>query len=132
MAVFEFDDPVTRTMRYLNRFYPGQVVREEPDYEDYDKDALLILVRDGGGSGEYAHQLQDVRLTFEVRSGSQREAAQVANRVDALVRDWTFREGGVYYRGGFSRPLYQPEPERRIPAYVWTVNLAFRGHPLTI
>lgn len=132
MAVFEFDDPVTRTMRYLNRFYPGQVVREEPDYEDYDKDALLILVRDGGGSGEYAYQLQDVRLTFEVRSGSQREAAQVANRVDALVRDWTFREGGVYYRGGFSRPLYQPEPERRIPAYLWTVNLAFRGHPLTI
>lgn len=132
MAVFEFDDPVTLAMRYLNGFYPGRVSREEPDYEEYDKDALLILVRDGGGSGEYAYQLQDVRLTVEVRSGSQSEAAKVANRVDALVRDWTFREGGVYYRGGFSRPLYQPEPERRIPAYLWTVNLAFRGHPLTI
>lgn len=132
MVVFEFGDPVTRAMKYLSGFNLGRVAREEPDYDDYDQDALLILVRDGGGSGEYAYQLQDVRLTLEVRSGSQREAAQVANRVDALVRDWTYREGGVYYRGAFSRPLYQPEPERRIPAYVWTVNLSFRGHPLPI
>jgi hypothetical protein len=132
--VFQFDDPVSAAVRYLDSFGLGEVEREEPDGFDYESGGVLILVRDGGGSGEYAHQLSDVRLTFDVRSGveRQREAAEAASLVDALVRDWPYRAGGVYYRGALSRPMYSPEADRRIPAYVWTVNLSFRGHPLSV
>lgn len=126
-----FDDPVTAAIDYLEP-YVRRVVGGEPDGKDYDPDELIVIVEDGGGSGEYAHQLSDVRLTFDVRSGNRSEASAEASRVDALVRDWSFRAPGVYYRGALSRPTFQPEADRRIPAYVWTVNLTFRGHELTI
>ena len=130
--VFQFDDPVSRAVRYLNGFGLWDVEREEPD--GYTYDGVLVLIHDGGGAGEYSRQLSDTRLTFDVRAGPerQRDAAEAASLVDALVRDWSYREGGVYYRGALSRPTFSPEADRRLPAYVWTVNLAFRGRPLSM
>lgn len=129
--VSAFDDPVVRAVEYLSS-YVRRVVAGEPDGSDYDQDELIVIVQDGGGAGEYAYQLSDTRLTFEVRAGDRGLAAETATLVDALIRDWPYRAGGVYYRGALSRPTFSPEADRRIPAYVWTVNFAFRGHPLTI
>lgn len=129
--VSAFDDPVVRAVEYLSS-YVRRVVAGEPDGSDYDPDELIVIVQDGGGAGEYAYQLSDTRLTFEVRAGDRGLAAETATLVDALIRDWPYRAGGVYYRGALSRPTFSPEADRRIPAYVWTVNFAFRGHPLTI
>ncbi|MFJ3030948.1 hypothetical protein ACIP5Z_01695 [Rothia terrae] len=127
---YQFDDPVSLAFEYLSEYYPGKIAREEP--EPYDAERLLIIIKDGGGNGVYAHQLTDVRLTFEVRSGDQREAARVASEVDALIRDWSYRKPGVYFRDQLTRPQYMPEPDRRIPAYIWTAVLAFRGHQLNL
>lgn len=129
--VSAFDDPVVRAVEYLSS-YVRRVVAGEPDGSDYDPDELIVIVQDGGGAGEYAYQLSDTRLTFEVRAGDRGLAAETATLVDALIRDWPYRAGGVYYRGALSRPTFSPEADRRIPAYLWTVNFAFRGHPLTI
>lgn len=129
--VSAFSDPVIRAVSYL-RPYVRRVEGGEPDGKNYDPDELIVIVQDGGGSGEYAYQLSDARLTFEVRCGDRQEAAEAASLVEALVRDWPYRESGVYYRGALSRPTFSPEADRRLPAYVWTVNLAFRGHPLSI
>ena len=129
--VSAFDDPVVRAVEYLSS-YVRRVVAGEPDGSDYDPDELIVIVQDGGGAGEYAYQLSDTRLTFEGRAGDRGLAAETATLVDALIRDWPYRAGGVYYRGALSRPTFSPEADRRIPAYVWTVNFAFRGHPLTI
>ncbi|WP_206064431.1 hypothetical protein [Rothia koreensis] len=130
-VVSAFDDPVVAAVRYL-RPYVRRVEGGEPDGKDYDPDELIVIVQDGGGAGEYAYQLSDTRLTFEVRSGDRGLAADTATLVDALIRDWPYRSGGVYYRGALSRPTFSPEADRRIPAYVWTVNLSFRGHSLSV
>lgn len=130
-VVSAFNDPVAAAIEYLTP-YVRRVEGGEPDGKDYAPDELIVIVQDGGGGGEYSHQLSDTRLTFEVRAGDRGLAADTASLVDALIRDWPYRAGGVYYRGALSRPTFSPEPERRIPAYLWTVNLAFRGHPLTI
>lgn len=129
--VSAFDDPVVAAVRYLKP-YVRRVEGGEPDGKDYDPEELIVIVQDGGGAGEYAYQLSDTRLTFEVRSGDRGLAADTATLVDALIRDWPYRAGGVYYRGALSRPTFSPEADRRIPAYVWTVNLSFRGHSLSV
>lgn len=130
-VVSAFDDPVVAAVRYLRPYVP-RVEGGEPDGKDYDPNELIVIVQDGGGVGEYAYQLSDTRLTFEVRSGNRSEASETASLVEALIRDWPYRAGGVYYRGALSRPTFSPEADRRIPAYVWTVNLSFRGHPLSV
>lgn len=127
--VWRFPDAAARAVRFLRASGFPRTFQEEPD--GWDADSLLVLVQGAGGSGVYSHQLSDVRLTVEVRSGDQGEAAEAASTLEALLRDWPNREPGVYYRGTMSSPQYDPEPDRRIPAYRWTVVLSFRGSPLS-
>ncbi|MDO4919945.1 hypothetical protein [Kocuria sp.] len=126
MAEFVFESPVTLAYRYLNGFYPGRVAREDepPGYKPAD---LLIIVKSGGGAGVNHRQLSDARLSFEVRCADERTAEHTADRVHALLRDWPWRSDCVARTGTHGLPAWDPEPDRRIPAFTWTMEITFKS-----
>ena len=126
MAEYVFESAVTLAYRYLNGFYPGKVAREDepPGYKPTD---LLILIKAGGGAGVNRHQLADTRLTFEVRCADERAAETTANRVHALLREWPWRSDHVARTGVQGMPAWDPEPDRRIPAFTWTMEITVKS-----
>lgn len=117
--------------RYLLPFFPeGYLVTEEPDGEEYDKDQLLVIIKDGGQSGPRYYTFWDCLTTVEVRHASRGEALQVARKVDALLRGVSVPN--VMYISSLGGPAYDPDEERRIPAYTWTVEHRIRGESTQI
>lgn len=127
---YVFGDPVLYAIEFL-KHHGFNALAEEPDFTDYDTAETVVLVQDGGGSGVRVEEISRSLLTFEVRAKSRGEASEVASRVEALVRSvWEQEVPGIYYKGALGRPAWSPEIDRRIPAYIWTVEIWFRGEPL--
>lgn len=126
-GLFAFEDPVTVVYQHVAGLDVGRVEREEPD--DWNRDQLLILLKDAGGDGVFAHQWQDARVTVEVRHRSHSAAADAASYLESAIRAMEYEVHGLRYLGATSRPTYWPLAEERIPAYTWTVLLRIKGHP---
>lgn len=122
-------DPVLRARAFLKRYFPRVEIRVPTGW---DWRSTLVVVRDGGGSGEYDRVLSDARLTVEVSDPSVGVASTVARQVLALLREWPRIESGVYFRAEAGRPAYFPDDETGTPLYTFTVNLAFKHVPAVI
>lgn len=92
---------------------------------------VFLKIVDTGGAGAYSIALEDVRLTVEVWAASRGLASEVARTVYGLLRSWPEQDGRVKWRGTVGRPQFYPD-ETRIPRYVLTVGLAFRGEVVNI
>ena len=94
--------------------------------------STLIVLRDGGGAGEYDRVLSDARLTGEVSDPSVKVASDTTRRVLAVLHEWPRLESGVYFRSEAGRPAYFPDDETGTPLYTFTVNLAFKHVPAVV
>ena len=122
-------DPVLRARAFLKGYFPRVEIRVPPGW---DWRSTLVVIRDGGGSGEYDRVLSDARLTVEVSDPSIGVASTVARQVLALLHEWPRIESGVYFRTEAGRPAYFPDDETGTPLYTFTVNLAFKHVPAVI
>lgn len=122
-------DPVLRARAFLKGYFSRVEIRVPPGW---DWRSTLVVVRDGGGSGEYDRVLSDARLTVEVSDPSVGVASKVARQVLALLHEWPRIESGVYFRAEAGRPAYFPDDETGTPLYTFTVNLAFKHVPAVI
>lgn len=108
----------------------GTLVTEEPDGEDYDKDELLVILKDGGQSGPRFYTFWDCLTTVEVRHKSRAVALETARKVDGLLRGLQIPNAS--YISSLGNPTYSPDEERRIPAYSWTVEHRVRGESVQV
>lgn len=122
-------DPVLRARAFLKRYFE-RVEMQVP--HSWPWKSTLIVLRDGGGAGEYDRVLSDARLTVEVSDPSVKVASDTARRVLALLHEWPRLESGVYFRSEAGRPAYFPDDETGTPLYTFTVNLAFKHVPAVI
>lgn len=122
-------DPVLRARSFLKRYFE-RVEMQVP--HDWLWKSTLVVLRDGGGAGEYDRVLSDARLTVEVSDPSVKVASDTARRVLALLREWPRIESGVYFRAEAGRPAYFPDDETGTPLYTFTVSLAFKHVPAVI
>lgn len=124
-TVVVFPDPVERAIGYLSTFFPLETwISQDVPADRADE---MIIVTDTGGAGVYDHVFDETRLTVDVWAKDSPRASEIARTVYALLRAWQEQEPGVYRRQGWSRPRYFPDDETRIPRYVMTVQLSFRG-----
>lgn len=117
-------DPVLRARTFLRRYF-SRVEVQVPSGWPWRE--TLIVLRDGGGAGEYDRVLTDARLTVEVSSPRIADASLTARRVLGLLREWPHLERGVYWRYPASSPAYFPDDDTGTPLYTFTVNLAFKS-----
>lgn len=122
-------DPVLRERSFLKRYFE-RVEIQVP--RDWPWKSTLVVLRDGGGAGEYDRVLSDARLTVEVSDPSVKVASDTARQVLALLREWPRIESGVYFRAEAGRPAYFPDDETGTPLYTFTVSLAFKHVPAVI
>lgn len=122
-------DPVLRARSFLKRYFE-RVEMQVP--RDWPWKSTLVVLRDGGGAGEYDRVLSDARLTVEVSDPSVKVASDTARQVLALLREWPRIESGVYFRAEAGRPAYFPDDETGTPLYTFTVSLAFKHVPAVI
>lgn len=122
-------DPVLRARSFLKRYFE-RVEIQVP--HDWPWKSTLVVLRDGGGAGEYDRVLSDARLTVEVSDPSVKVASDTARQVLALLREWPRIESGVYFRAEAGRPAYFPDDETGTPLYTFTVSLAFKHVPAVI
>lgn len=115
-------DPVLRARAFLKLYFPRVEIRVPHQWPWQEQ---LIVLRDGGGSGEYSRVLSESRLTVEVSDPSVAKASLAAREVLALLRSWQDMEEGVYWRSEVSRPAYFPDDDTGTPLYTFTVSLAF-------
>ena len=120
-----FPDPVARAIAWLGKFFPLStwISQDEPANRANE----MIIITDTGGAGVYDVVFDETRLTVDVWAQDSVRASEMARTVYALLRAWPGQERDVYMRRGWSRPRYFPDDETRIPRYVLTVQLAFRG-----
>lgn len=117
--------PVTEAYKYLDKLHPGLVEREDlPD--NYAPSDTLILIRSGGGRGLHSTMVWGARLSFEVRAETSSEAEQLALMVEAELRNWEKANDYVYLAGTHGVPTWDPDPERRVPAYTWSMEFNFK------
>lgn len=117
---------VSRAYRYFSKNLPGVVVEREEEPTEYDPVKPLLIIKSAGGAGSHHHQLLNARLTFETRANTMREAEQIAYQVELLARTWETVEDRVYLRST-GLPVWNPEPDRHIPAYTMTFDYDFKG-----
>lgn len=122
-------DPVLRARAFLKGYFSRVEIRVPPGW---DWKSTLVVIRDGGGGGEYDRVLSDARLTVEVSDPSVGVASTVARQVLALLHEWPRMESGVYFRAEAGRPAYFPDDDTGTPLYTFTVNLAFKHVPAVI
>lgn len=123
--VIRFPDPFEACRDFLKEATGHPTGFARPD--DYTaRSGPFIRIEDTGGAGVYGIAFEDVRLTVEVYAGSRGQASDIARTVYALLRQWERLDARVKWRGTVSRPQFYPD-DTRIPRYVLTVNLAFRG-----
>lgn len=122
-------DPVLRARAFLKLYFPRVEIRVP---HGWDWKSTLVVLRDGGGSGEFDRVLSDARLTVEVSDPSVAVASRVAREVLALLHEWQHLEAGVYFRAEAGRPAYFPDDDTGTPLYTFTVNLAFKHVPAVI
>lgn len=122
-------DPVLRARAFLKGYFSRVEIRVPPGW---DWKSTLVVIRDGGGAGEYDRVLSDARLTVEVSDPSVKVASDTARQVLALLREWPRIESGVYFRAEAGRPAYFPDDETGTPLYTFTVSLAFKHVPAVI
>lgn len=125
MTTATYTPPVTRAYTYLNQKFPGIVEREHPP--DDNPGTELIIIKSAGGIGHHSHQLLNARLTFETRAPTAEAAEALAYRVHEAIRQWQWEEDRVYLVGRLGVPVWDPEPDERIPAYTWTAEFNFKG-----
>lgn len=120
-----FPDPVARAIAYLSPYFSLDTwISQDVPADRADE---MIIITDTGGAGVYDHVFDETRLTVDVWATDSVRASEMARTVYALLRAWPGQERDVYMRRGWSRPRYFPDDETRIPRYVLTVQLAFRG-----
>lgn len=130
MQVFRFPDPYQAARDYLKATTGHEVGYTLPgDYTEASDPFLRIT--DTGGAGVRDVVIEDVRLTVDVWAPARGQASEIARTVYAVLQRWPYQDPGVYWRGTVSRPQYYPD-ETRIPRYVLTVSLAFRGEPVEV
>lgn len=122
-------DPVLRARAFLKAFFPRVEIQVPPGWA---WKSTLVVLRDGGGSGEYDRVLSDARLTVEVSDPSVRVASETARKVLALLHEWPRIESGIYFRSEAGRPAYFPDDETGTPLYTFTVSLAFKHVPAVV
>lgn len=124
--VASFTAPVTRAYLYFSQHLPDVVVEREEEPTEYEPSEPLLIIKSAGGGGVHTHQLMNFRLTFDVRAATMREAEELAYKIEALAREWEWGEERVYLRSP-GVPAWNPEPERRIPAFTMTFDYDFKG-----
>ena len=72
-------DPILRARSFLKRYFP-RVEMQVP--HGWTWRSTLIVLRDGGGAGEYDRVLSDARLTVEVSDPSVKVASGLAPTKD--------------------------------------------------
>lgn len=122
-------DPVLRARAFLKQYFE-RVEIQVP--HGWAWRSTLIVLRDGGGAGEYDRVLSDARLTGEVSDPSVKVASDTTRRVLAVLHEWPRLESGVYFRSEAGRPAYFPDDETGTPLYTFTVNLAFKHVPAVV
>ena len=122
-------DPVLRARAFLKQYFE-RVEIQVP--HGWAWKTTLIVLRDGGGAGEYDRVLSDARLTGEVSDPSVKVASDTTRRVLAVLHEWPRLESGVYFRSEAGRPAYFPDDETGTPLYTFTVNLAFKHVPAVV
>lgn len=130
MQLIVFPDPVAEVMGYLAEHSPGlevgQSLAQAPRPDSHE--GLYVQVVDGGG-GPWEHVFDDARITVEVSHPDSVEASNVARRCDALLRAYAAPKGR--WLSTVSHPRCLPDPDLRLPAYVLTHTLRFRGEEVT-
>lgn len=122
-------DPVFRARAFLKLYFPNVEIQVP---HKWGWKSTLIVLRDGGGSGEYSRVLSDSRITVEVSDPSVAKASITAREVLALLRSWQDIEQGVYWRSEVGRPAYFPDDDTGTPLYTFTVSLAFLSASATV
>ena len=122
-------DPILRARAFLKQYFE-RVEIQVP--HGWAWRSTLIVLRDGGGAGEYDRVLSDARLTGEVSDPSVKVASDTTRRVLAVLHEWPRLESGVYFRSEAGRPAYFPDDETGTPLYTFTVNLAFKHVPAVV
>lgn len=130
MQIIRFPDPFEAARDYLKAVTGHPTGFALPD--DYGSaSGPFLRITDTGGPGVRDVVLEDVRLTVDVWANPRGQASEIARTVYGVLQRWPYENSGVYWRGTVSRPAYYPD-ETRIPRYVMTVNLAFRGEPVEV
>lgn len=122
-------DPILRARAFLKGYFPRVEMQVPPGW---GWKSTLVIVRDGGGSGEYDQVLSDARLTVEVSDPSVAKASLTIRQILALLHEWPRLESGVYFRSEAGRPAYFPDDATGTPLYSVTVNLAFKHVPAEV
>jgi hypothetical protein len=125
VEIIRFPDPVARAISFLSSQLPASIwLSQDVPAERAEE---MVIVTDTGGAGVYDHAFDEARLTVDVWAADSPRASELARTVFGLLHAWPGLEAGVYRRRGWSRPAYLPDPPTRIPRYVMTVQLSFRG-----
>lgn len=128
--VIIFPDPVERAIAWLSKYFdPETWISQDVPADRADE---MIVITDTGGAGVYDVVFDETRLTVDVWAVDSVRASELARKVYALLRAWPGQERDVYMRRGWSRPRYFPDDETRIPRYVFTAQLSFRGAPVEV
>lgn len=123
--IIRFPDPFEAARDYLRaRTGYGAGFALPADYTA--SSAPFLKIDDTGGPGAYGIALEEVRLTVEVWASSRGKASEIARTVYGLLRQWPQEDARVRWRSTVGRPQYYPD-DTRIPRYVLTVAIAFRG-----
>lgn len=127
MQIVTFPDPVLRCQQYLKGHITEPLSTELPD--GYTGTESRVRVVDAGGPGRREWAYTDRRLVLEVWGPRRSEAFKLAQKIAGLLQQWPQQDTGVYLRDP-ERDVGDPQwllTETRIPRYVLTATLAFRG-----
>jgi hypothetical protein len=130
VQIIRFPDPFQEARDYLAEQTGHPVGYALPDAYTATS-GPFIRITDTGGPGARDVVLEDVRLTVDVWANPRGKASEIARTAYGVLQMWPYQEPGVFWRGTVSRPAFYPD-ETRIPRYVMTVNLAFRGAPVEV
>lgn len=123
--IIRFPDPFEAARDYLRQGAQAPAGFALPD--DYTaRSGPFLKIHDTGGPGAYGIAFEEVRLTVEVWASSRGQASELARTVYGLLRQWPQVDARVRWRSTVGRPQFYPD-ETRIPRYVLTVALGFRG-----
>lgn len=119
-------DPLERAFKYLSRHYSPDVLstlRPTGAGEEF-----RVVLADVGGAGRQDVVWLDCWIMIEVYHTDSEQASLHARRVEALMRQWPWVEGGVAHYRVLGRPVLETVLDREgLTCYTQTVAYRMRG-----
>lgn len=124
MAVFQ--DPTVTVRNYLVKHLQHPIFLDEPDSDSYDYREACVLVKDLGSRVLFNEVFLEAFVQLDIRATSREDAERLSGEVFSLMREWSSYDSSVVPQDDRDFPQWNPEADRRIPAYTFTYRAWLR------